>query len=183
MNFWGTSVGRHLCSLWWRFISASLTKVVSGCLQQCLHLPCSLPSGSLNPRICQHFGLFTQMFFETKLEINFLWCWRIFFFPCFEKAFKNSNKYLKLYLVSSLRIPVNLSLSSVIKQLRLTSVSFVVAKIMKSNSEAFLTLQVWLNSFSWEGVWGLPVPFDRFPCQAYKLIFDCQPYSSYRVLW
>lgn len=37
---------------------------------------------------------------------------------------------------------MNLSLSSVIKELRLSGVSVVVAKIMKSNSEAFLTLQV-----------------------------------------
>lgn len=105
-----------------------------------------------------------------------------FLFPCFEKAFKKSNKYLDMYLMSALRMTVNLSLRGVRKEVRLTGVS-VVAKIMQCNSEAFLTLQVWVYGFRWEGVWGFPIPYDRFPCQAYKLIFDCQPRSSYCVLW
>lgn len=36
--------------------------------------------------------------------------WGVFLLPCFKKAFKKSNKYLKLCLVSALRMTVNLSL-------------------------------------------------------------------------
>lgn len=46
-----------------------------------------------------------------------------------------------MYLMSALRMTVNLSLRGVRKEVRLTGVS-VVAKIMQRNSEAFLTLQV-----------------------------------------
>lgn len=42
---------------------------------------------------------------------------------------------------------------------------------------------MWLYSFRWEGIWGFPIPFVRFPCQAYKLNFDCQPRCSYHALW
>lgn len=44
----------------------------------CVWLLAAMPV--LNPHTYQDFSLFTQMFFETKLEINFLWCWRAFFF-------------------------------------------------------------------------------------------------------
>lgn len=61
---------------------------------------------------------------------------------------------------------VHVSLRGVIKELRLTGASVVVAKIMKSNSEAFRIL--WVRRQ--EGVRGIPLPFDRFPCQANKLL-------------
>lgn len=120
LDFWGTFVGRCLYSLLSQFIFASVTKAVSGCLQQCLWLPCSLLRGSLNSHTYWDFSLFTQMFFASQFEINFLWCWSFvwfwcFLYPCFDKTFKKSNKYLQLYTVNALRMAVNLSLKAVYK--------------------------------------------------------------------
>lgn len=51
LDFWGTFVGRCWYSLWSQFTSVSLTKVVSGCLQQCQCLPFSFSRRSLDSHL------------------------------------------------------------------------------------------------------------------------------------
>lgn len=95
---------------------------LSGCLLQCLCLPCPLSRGSPDWHTYWDFSLFTQLFFDSQFEINFLWCWSFvcfdfgffFYFHALRKLSKRAINSL-LYIVNALKMAVNLSLKAVYK--------------------------------------------------------------------
>lgn len=91
-------------------------KLWSGHLQQCLCFSCSLPSVSLKLTHLSGFHLVYSNILWDKARDKLPLMLKGFLFLCFEKAFKKSNKYLRLNLVSALGVTVNLSLGGVIKR-------------------------------------------------------------------
>lgn len=161
LDFWGTSFGRCSYSLWLQFVFASLTKVVSGCLQQCLCLPYSLSRRNLDTHISGFQLVYLNVLWFTvsdncSLILKFCLVWffsvlRFFLFPCFEKAFKKCSKYLQLCVVNVLRMAVNLSLKAVYK----TAETQWWCCQDNENSEAFLTLYV-IVQFQKGKCWRIP---------------------------
>lgn len=119
--------------------------VMSDYSKQCLCLPCSLSSGSLE---LTHLPEFQLVFSKCSLQAKKAWDG----FPLLMEGFfisifwgqlsETSSKYLKPCEVSVLRMRVSSSLTNAPKQLRLADVFILVigaANIMNSKSKAFLT--------------------------------------------